>query len=341
MQISVLCFLLSGKMQEEDQMCNWIVEIMENGLRLDVFLAEKMNISRAEAQRLISGGNVWLDNQPPRNNHRMRAGENVQAVMPDPVPSVISAQDIPLAVIYEDEDILVVNKPRGMVVHPAPGNPDRTLVNAVLAHADNLSGIGGIMRPGIVHRLDKDTSGLLVIAKNDLSHISLQFQKKTAERRYIALLWGRPAQDRMILDAPIGRNPTDRKKMAIVLSGGKARQAQTEISVREVFGGFSLVEASLRTGRTHQIRVHCSWIGHPVVGDPLYGGERKIPGGIYSTKQAAEIYEAIKNLNGQALHAFRLSFQHPRNMRYMEFEAPMPDTMQKLMDLIRSFSDRF
>jgi 23S rRNA pseudouridine1911/1915/1917 synthase len=234
---------------------------------------------------------------------------------------------------------LVIDKPRGMVVHPAPGSEHGTLVNAVLAHADDLSGIGGEERPGIVHRLDKDTGGLIMVAKNDATHRNLQaqIQAKTAERRYLAVVWGVPGFQTATIDAPIGRHPVDRKKMAVLTDTRyTARPAVTELTVQERYGGvFTLVEAKLQTGRTHQIRVHCAYIQHPIVGDPLYGGVRKVPGSISAARRAG-IEQAIEALDGQALHAYSLAFDHPRTGEGLTFTVPLPPVMMTLQERLRA-----
>lgn len=306
--------------------------------RLDVLLAELMEISRGEAQRILETGAATIDGASAKANYRVRPGDRIEARRPEPTPTAVRPEEIPLPIVYEDEDLLVINKPRGMVVHPAPGAPSGTLVNAVLAHVDDLSGIGGELRPGIVHRLDKDTSGLMVVAKNNAAHISLQaqIQAKTAERIYRAILWGVPTFKQAVIDAPIGRHPGDRKKMA-VLTGARqrSREAVTELTVLESLGQFCLAEAKLRTGRTHQIRVHCAYIGHPVVGDPVYGGMRKVPSQGLAAQQRKEIESAIENLHGQALHAYSLSFEHPRTKERMTFTAPMPEVIYNLLGQIR------
>jgi len=241
-------------------------------------------------------------------------------IEPEPRPVDVQAQDIPLDILYEDEDIIVINKPQGMVVHPAAGNYNSTLVNALLHHCRDLSGINGEMRPGIVHRIDKDTSGVLVVAKNDHSHVNLaqQIKDKTAVRKYIALVEGDIKEDAGTIDAPIGRHPVYRKKMAVVPGG---RRAVTHFKVLERFGRYTLIEARLETGRTHQIRVHMAYIGHPVVGDPVYGYKRQ-----------------SFNLNGQLLHAQCLGFKHPRTGRYMEFCAPLPDYFTDVICKLRQSS---
>jgi 23S rRNA pseudouridine1911/1915/1917 synthase len=266
-------------------------------------------------------------------SYKVKTGDEITIVIPPPTPSDIRAEEIPLEIVYEDSDIIVVNKPRGMTTHPAPGNPAGTLVNALLAVTSDLAGVGGVQRPGIVHRLDKDTSGLLVVAKNDVSHINLQrqIQKRTAERRYYALVWGEVSFEKAVVDAPIGRHPVHRKKMAVVVDGGHARTAVTDLAVSERFDGFTLLEASLRTGRTHQIRVHCAYIGHPVVGDPTYGGRRTLPGR-FGVHAKTEFENLLDSLGGQALHAHKLSFNHPRTGEQMGFEAPIPSDMKAVIE---------
>jgi 23S rRNA pseudouridine1911/1915/1917 synthase len=321
-------------------MSEWIIDSEHAGVRADVFLAQALEVSLGEAQRLLEIGAALVHGQSVKANRKLKAGESVTAERPAPTETTVEAESIPLEVAYEDADLLVINKPRGMVVHPAPGAQHGTLVNAVLAHADDLSGIGGEMRPGIVHRLDKDTSGLLMVAKNDAAHIRLQsqIQAKTAERKYQAIIWGVPKADRMIIDAPIDRNPGDRKKMAVRV--GYGRDAVTELTLLERLGAFAFVEAKLQTGRTHQIRVHCTYAGHPVVGDPLYGGLRKVPAEGLAVKDRLRIEETIDNLGGQALHAYSLSFDHPQTGQRLAFTVPMPSVMQNLLDLLRETSAR-
>ncbi len=317
---------------------SWTVEGDHEGARADQYLAQAMQVSRGEAQRLLEAGAARLNGKAAKPNTRLRVGDRVEVERPAPRPVEVSAEEIPLPVVYEDSDLLVIDKPRGMVVHPAPGAEHGTLVNAVLAYADDLSGIGGELRPGIVHRLDKDTSGLLVVAKNDAAHHSLQaqIQAKTAERRYQALLWGVPRSRQMEIDAPIGRHPGDRKKMAVITDPRRtAREAVTHLTVHEALGAFSCTEAALETGRTHQIRVHCAYIGHPVVGDPLYGGLRRVPAQGLRPSHRSQIEAAIEGLGGQALHAYRLAFDHPRTGQRLQFTAPMPPVMQSLLDTLR------
>lgn len=322
-----------------------VVAQEQAGQRLDLFVVSVLDsATRSEAQRLIAlpdsaSEGVRVNGKREKANYRVRAGDQVTMQRAVPQETQVHAEAIPLSVIYEDADVLVIDKPRGMVVHPAPGSPNGTLVNAVLAHADDLSGIGGELRPGIVHRLDKDTGGLLVVAKNDAAHRSLQaqIQAKTAERRYLALVWGVPRFGHATVDAPIGRHPSDRKKMAVITDPHHtSRPAQTELTVQESFNGvFSLLEARLQTGRTHQIRVHCAYIQHPIVGDPLYGGLRKLPANVFSAARRVALEGAIEALNGQALHAYSLAFDHPRTQERLAFTVPLPDAFQTLLTLLR------
>ncbi|HZO91655.1 MAG TPA: RluA family pseudouridine synthase [Chthonomonadaceae bacterium] len=312
------------------------------GQRLDVYLAGALeDATRAEAQRLIElPEGVRVNGRREKASYRMRAGDVIVVRRPAPQPARVLPEAIPLNILYEDADLLVIDKPRGMVVHPAPGSEHGTLVNAVLAHADDLSGIGGELRPGIVHRLDKDTGGLIVVAKNDMAHRALQaqIQARTAQRRYLALAWGAPRFEQAIVEAPIGRHPTDRKKMAVITDlRHTARPAQTELIVLERFQGvLALLEARLQTGRTHQIRVHCAYIHHPVVGDPLYGGLRKIPANAFTPRRRAELEHAIAELGGQALHAYFLALDHPRTGERLQFTVPLPAPMQRLLDLLHA-----
>ena len=301
----------------------------EAGERVDSFLArmsaeEDEPLSRSAAAKLCEDGRVTVGGKNVKKNCILREGETVVVVRSEPLPDEVVPENIPLDVIYDDADIIVINKPSGMVVHPAPGNMTGTLVSALLYHCgSSLSGIGGVQRPGIVHRIDKDTSGLLVVAKNDNAHRSLseQIALHTAYRRYMALCVGSPREESGTVDAPIGRHPVDRKRMAIVAGG---REAVTHWTVRERFHGKSLIECKLETGRTHQIRVHMSSIGHPVLGDTVYGGDRC---------RAAK--EHAKYISGQALHAYRLELDHPRTGERMSFEAPLPENMTRLIEIFR------
>ena len=282
------------------------VKAEDAGVRLDVFLSRMLpELTRSAVQLLLENGQVTLSGVPVKKNRKTAPGEVYTVEVPEVREIALVPQDIPLDVVYEDGDVIVVNKPRGMVVHPAPGHPDGTLVNALLKHLDHLSGIGGEIRPGIVHRIDKDTSGLLLVAKNDFSHLSLseQIKEHSVQRAYMAIVQGGMRQDSGSVEGPIGRHPVDRKKMAIVPDG---REAMTHWRVMERLKGATLLECRLTTGRTHQIRVHMTSIGHPLLGDPLYG-PKKMP---YPVR------------GGQLLHAFRIGFVHPRTGEEMLFEAP-------------------
>lgn len=284
------------------------------GTRADVFLAAKLGVSRSNMQKLLEDGRVKRGEKIIKANYKVRAGEMFVVDIPEPEPIEAVPENIPLDIIYEDDDVVVLNKARGMVVHPAPGNYTGTLVNALLYHCSNLSGINSAIRPGIVHRLDKDTSGIMIVAKNDAAHISLsqQIQSKTAVRTYLAVVRGNIKTDSGTIETQIARDKTDRKKMAVVKEGG--RDAITDYEVLERFGKYTLVRCKLRTGRTHQIRVHMEYLGYPLVGDPKYS-PMKTPFGI----------------KGQALHSHTLEFTHPRTGERMKFEAPLPEDMHKII----------
>ncbi len=303
------------------------------GTRADAALATLGGLSRSAVARLMDEGAILRDGVPVTKKMRLCAGDVVTIELPAPEPIEAVPQNIPLEIAYEDEDIIVVNKPVGMVVHPAPGNPDGTLVNALLYHlGDRLSGIGGAIRPGIVHRIDKDTSGLLVVAKNDAAHLSLTEQLKThtVSRIYDAIALGNIKDDSGTIDAPIGRHPTDRKKMAIVRGIGlTAREALTHYTVLERFNGACYVRCELETGRTHQIRVHMASIGHPLLGDSVYGAS--------GSRLESEHKRLI---HGQCLHAGQLRLIHPRTGKEMQFAAPMPKDMQALLTILRRKADR-
>lgn len=289
-------------------------EAEDAGTRADVFLAAKLGVSRSNMQKLLEDGRVKRGEKIIKANYKVRAGEMFVMDIPEPEPIEAVPENIPLDIIYEDDDVVVLNKARGMVVHPAPGNYTGTLVNALLYHCSNLSGINSAIRPGIVHRLDKDTSGIMIVAKNDAAHISLsqQIQSKTAVRTYLAVVRGNIKTDSGTIETQIARDKTDRKKMAVVKEGG--RDAITDYEVLERFGKYTLVRCKLRTGRTHQIRVHMEYLGYPLVGDPKYS-PMKTPFGI----------------KGQALHSHTLEFTHPRTGERMEFEAPLPEDMHKII----------
>ncbi|MBR2404238.1 MAG: RluA family pseudouridine synthase [Clostridia bacterium] len=289
----------------------------EGGIRIDKYINID-GITRAMVQKLIENGSITVNGNPTKNNYKLKAGDRIEIVNEEPKDANIEAEDIALDIVYEDESLLVVNKPQGMVVHPAPGNYSGTLVNALMHHCKgNLSGINGVLRPGIVHRIDKDTSGLLLVAKTNEAHLSLseQIQKKTVKREYICVCEGKVKPKRGIVDAPIGRDPSNRLKMAVTPINSK--HAVTHFEVIEHFENASLVKCVLETGRTHQIRVHMQYIGHPVMGDPMYAKSNPM------------------NLQGQALHARVIGFDHPASGKYMEFAAEPPEYFDSLLEKLR------
>ena len=301
-----------------------------DGVRLDHFLVSVLaDHSRSQLQRLIKEGQVQIGGKPAKANHAMKAGDVVTVNVPAPVDAVPQPEALPLPILYQDRDIIVVDKPAGMVVHPAAGHASGTLVNALLHHVDDLSGIGGEKRPGIVHRLDKGTSGLMVVAKHDHAHEELarQFAEREVEKEYLALVWGEVMAGRRI-DAPIGRDPSNRKKMSSESARvRRTRAAVTRIVRAEHFGRvLTMAQLAIHTGRTHQIRVHLSAIGHPIVGDALYGGvHRRVPGDL----------RAVTHLDRPFLHAAHLVFKHPEDGRRMEFVSELPADLQKVLDEIR------
>ncbi|MHC8516340.1 RluA family pseudouridine synthase [Sporosarcina sp. ITBMC105] len=273
--------------------------------------------SRTQIQQWVKDGAVLVNEHTVKQNYKVKIGDHIVIIEPEAEELDIVAEDLSLDIVYEDEDVLVVNKPRGMVVHPAPGHVTGTLVNGLMYQVKDLSGINGVMRPGIVHRIDKDTSGLLMVAKNDLAHVSLvnQLVNKTVTRVYTALVHGHIPHDQGTIDAPIGRDVKDRQSMTIVDNG---KHAVTHFKVLERFGNFTLVECKLETGRTHQIRVHMKYIGYPLAGDPKYGPKKTI------------------EFNGQALHAGTIGFEHPRNGQYYEFTQPLPEDFQTLLTQLQN-----
>ena len=305
------------------------------GKRIDAFIAESSDLTRSAASRLIEGGEVALQGFEKKSlskNYKLRENDILTVHLPAPEPCETLPEDIPLDIIYEDSDIIVVNKPEGMVVHPAAGNSSGTLVNALLYHCkDGLSGIGGVIRPGIVHRIDKDTGGLLVVAKNDASHIFLSEEIKyhRVQRLYHAIVKGNFKDDSGTVDAPIGRHPIDRKKMAVIKGNDyKSREAITHWRVLERFGDFTHIECELETGRTHQIRVHMASIGHPLVGDTVYGGGQSP----FEHKHKAYI-------SGQCLFASRLTLTHPKTDEKMTFFASLPENFEKLLAILRATAE--
>ena len=287
--------------------------------RLDAFLASSLDgLTRSQATRLIESGEVAVNGRAVSKSYKLAGGEDIAVTLPEPEPVEAVPQDIPLDVVYEDADVIVVNKPSGMVVHPAPGHPDGTLVNALLYHcAGTLSGIGGALRPGIVHRIDRDTSGLIIAAKNDAAHqyLSAQLADHTLARTYECIVVGALREDRGTVNAPIARHPTDRKRMAVVAGG---REAVTHWEVIARYPGYTHVRCRLETGRTHQIRVHMAYIGHPILGDTVYGAKKEVPG-----------------LTGQCLHAVGLRFLHPRTHEVVELFCPLPEEFTRMLQKIR------
>ena len=317
---------------EESRTVTLTVNACDAGARIDAFIAEKTALTRSAAARLIEDCNVTLcgaESKKTAKNYKLRVGDVITVHLPEPEPCEALPEDIPLDVIFEDEDIIVVNKPEGMVVHPAAGNPSGTLVNALLYHCRNgLSGIGGVVRPGIVHRIDKDTGGLLVVAKNDAAHLFLSEEIKYHRvcRQYLAIAKGNFKEDSGTVDAPIGRHPVDRKKMAVIRGDEyKSREAITHWRVVERFGQFTHIECRLETGRTHQIRVHMASIGHPLVGDTVYGA------GATPFEHKHKAY-----ISGQCLFATRLTLTHPRTRERMSFCAPLPESFEKLLQILRA-----
>ncbi|MGQ0814669.1 MAG: RluA family pseudouridine synthase [Gemmatimonadota bacterium] len=302
------------------------------GQRLDAFIAAHLpQLSRSRAAQLIEAGTVRINDRIPVKSEKVAIGDVVHVIVPAARETTVGAEDIPLNIVYQDADLVVIDKPAGLVVHPAPGNYTGTLVNALLHHIPDLSGIGGVMRPGIVHRLDKDTSGLMLVAKSDEAHraLSAALKKREIKRRYLVACWGHLAEDELIVDAPIGRSPNDRKKMAVIDTG---RPARTRFKRLERWKGADLLLAELQTGRTHQIRVHLFSIGHPVVGDALYGvpGERGITGPV-----AGWIRALKKHVNRQFLHATELAFRHPRSNDVLRFRSDLPADLKPAADWAR------
>ncbi|WP_209455032.1 RluA family pseudouridine synthase [Thermoanaerobacterium butyriciformans] len=297
---------------------NIIAEKDDVDKRIDSFLASELDYTRSYLKKLILNGLVKVNGSSIKPNYKLKEGDSVDVNIPEVEEIDLMPENIPLDIIYEDDDIIVINKPQGMVVHPAPGNYSGTLVNALLYHCKNLSGINGELRPGIVHRLDKDTSGVMVVAKNDKAHLDLsnQIKERTILKKYIAIVEGVIKDDEGSIEAPIGRDHVERKKMAVTEDG---RYALTLYKVLERYKNNSLIEATIKTGRTHQIRVHMSYIGHPIVGDEVYGYKKQ-----------------RFNLLGQALHSRLLGLVHPSKKIYMEFEAPIPEYFERLIDILKS-----
>ncbi|WP_295487572.1 RluA family pseudouridine synthase [Streptococcus sp. UBA632] len=290
--------------------------IKESGIRLDKALADLTELSRSQANEAIKNGNILVNGKAVKAKYSVKEGDLVTYDLPEPEVLEYEAEDIPLDIVYEDDDVAVVNKPQGMVVHPSVGHTSGTLVNALMYHIHDLSSINGVVRPGIVHRIDKDTSGLLMIAKNDRAHQALaeELKDKKSLRKYLAIVHGNISNDRGVIEAPIGRSEKDRKKQAVMAKG---KPAVTHFKVLERFGNYTLVELTLETGRTHQIRVHMAYIGHPVAGDPLYGPRKTLKG------------------NGQFLHAQTLGFTHPTTGESLRFSVEPPAIFQETLETLR------
>ncbi|WP_372663311.1 RluA family pseudouridine synthase [Cohnella sp.] len=308
---------------ETENRVEWKVENHNARERVDKHIAEMMadkSVSRSQVQEWIRIGAISVNGQQVKPNAKLAAEDYIVVSVPEPEPLEAQPENIPLAIVYEDTDVVVINKPRGMVVHPAVGHPNGTVVNALLYHCKDLSGINGVMRPGIVHRIDKDTSGLLMVAKNDLAHASLaeQLKEHTVNRRYSALVYGVMQHDKGTIDAPIGRANHDRK--LYVVTDKNSKHSVTHFAVLERFEEYTLLELKLETGRTHQIRVHMKYIGFPLVGDPVYGGKSG----------------RTLGMTGQALHAGVLGFNHPRTGEYLEFTVPIPEDMEHSLTILRT-----
>jgi 23S rRNA pseudouridine1911/1915/1917 synthase len=308
------------------------------GERLDVFVGARLpGCSRSFAAQLIVGGNIQVNDRPQKPGHRLKTGDAVTGCIPPPRPTGFLPEPIPLAILYEDAHIVVINKPPGLVVHPAPGHYSGTLVNGLLYHCPDLGGIGSELRPGIVHRLDKDTSGTLVVAKDGaaLDGLNAQFKARTVQKTYLALVHGAMPAVEGTIRLPIGRHPVDRKRMSV--ASRKTRPAETGWRVRSRFSGFTLLEVELKTGRTHQIRVHCAAVRHPIVGDPVYGKRNasRVSG---DASHQNEINELLATIRRQMLHAWRIGFVHPASGAAMAFESPMPPDMRRLVAALEARS---
>lgn len=318
-------------MSTEDRHLRFTVEEAQVGLRLDRFLQDRVpEFSRSALQRLIREGLATVSGASCKGGRALRVGETVELTLPAPVPLELEPEDIPVDILHEDEHLAVVDKPAGLVVHPAAGNRTGTLVHALLHHLGELSGIGGKLRPGIVHRLDKDTSGLMLVAKSDAAHAGLAsaIAARDVKREYLALVWGELVEEKGCVDAPLGRDPQERKRIAVLPEKGKP--ARTHYSRIDSFRGFDYIRLELETGRTHQIRVHMAHLGHPVFGDPLYGGRRAR---LRSRKREEQLLdrELLEIMPRQALHAWRLGFIHPVTGEAMRFEAQPPEDMRALL----------
>jgi len=311
------------------------------GKRLDVLVAARLTgCTRTFAAGLIAAEHVRVDGRPKKPGYRVKTGENVSGAIPPPVPVAFKPEPIPLEILYEDNHIVVINKQPGLVVHPAPGHFSGTLVNGLLYYCPDLGGIGGELRPGIVHRLDKDTTGTLVVAKNAAAHthLSRQFKSRKVQKEYLALVYGHMKSATGSLKLPIGRHPVDRKRMSTVSPRG--RTAETQWKIREQFHGIALLEIHLKTGRTHQIRVHCAAMHHPVVGDKIYGPRKPEKTIARDRPQSDKLLQVLKAVKRQMLHAWRLSFSHPHTAKTVTFESPLPQDMASTIQKMRSLGSK-
>jgi 23S rRNA pseudouridine1911/1915/1917 synthase len=312
------------------------VQAHEAGLRLDAFVALHLpHVTRSQAANWVRRGDVRVDERERKAGYRIKPGERVHITIPEPLPTKIIPEQISLHILFEDRSLIVINKPAGLVVHPSAGHASGTLVNALMHHCPELEGIGGEKRPGIVHRLDKDTSGVLLAAKNDIAHqaLSRQFKERSIYKKYLALVAGTVLPPSGLIDRPVARHSSERKKMAVVAHGG--REAITLWRVRERFGPATLLEVELKTGRTHQIRVHCQSMGHPIIGDPIYGRRHALP---RSDKQNQAMIAILTQARRQMLHAAQLRCTHPLSGESLTFEAPMPEDMAGVLEGLRSLA---
>jgi len=313
------------------------VSVGDQGKRFDQFLSESdLNLSRSQAKKLIETEAILLNQKPTKPSHHLKAGDLVSGTIPAAEPLSLEPEPLPVSILFQDSSIIVVDKPAGMVVHPAAGNPSGTLVNALLYHCTDLSGINGVLRPGIVHRLDKDTSGVMVVAKGDEAyhHLSRQFKNRAIQKIYLAITLGEIEGNEGMIEAAIGRHPNERKRMSTHTRKGRA--AITRWKVVERLNGFTLLEILPQTGRTHQIRVHLSSIGYPILGDPVYGRKSR-----YGSIQDPALRKCVERMGRQALHAHRLGFVHPRTGERVDFVAPMPKDFEEVLDCLKARSEEF